>query len=1267
MAQTSTETRPALRAFMAIALALMFAPTIDPAPTIGPAAAWADDEAPSRVAQADGSDAPNGGDPVEQLLAAGDYVEGEALVIMDNTAAGNGLRSRSVDLLAFAQTLMGASGETFASATGESLAVDEPAADGTTALRSAEALPAADTVAIALIRQEGMSTEDILRALQDDPRVLLAEPNYTYTLEDPDRASQAVSEESLAAMRIELEGSAAEDGETAEARALLSTDRAITAEDGEAPEELALLSTDRATAGAAGAAIRTGAAAAGESAPALAADLSSFQWGCDNQADTLVDAKAAKPQESGFDINPPDWNTEGQTNAAGVVAVMDTGIDYNHPDLDGVMCDMEQYPGLEKGGRYGYDAVAAVYGGDTADPMDDVDHGTHCAGIIAAEWDGHGTSGVASGVQLVAVKVLDADGNQTAASTVAGYEYLAEAVDNGLPLKAINNSWGNAIMSEVCNVAVTKLGEKGVVSLFAAGNDARNLDTYPGTAAALAYNSYVVTVDASASTGELAWFSNYGASTTDVVAPGESILSTVPLDLSTYFPAADAAPLSFDTFDGEGSGVKVRKAGSSPSEAAPLGGVVQGESRFDASGGSYKVACSDMGSSLVKRAGLTIPVPERNRESACWVGLSLLADNGEGDAVLVGVKVKNGEGETWAQAETLEYLSSWQTCSFNASELAQNAGAELAYTDDGELQLQLVLLHSSSESSDALYLDAVGVGGAGSTVAYSFFDGTSMAAPMAAGAAMVLAQQIPAEGAPAERAAALAALVKATVRPVDAFADRCSSGGHVDLAYAQQSAERTPVVSGARVEPSADGERIVVEGWHFGASEGTVTVGGLAADVISWSDRAITVACPADAKSGVLVVEVTAANGRSGKKGFLLDIPQAPGSESAQVFESAIPLPSAEIGFPDTVAKPAIVGYGGSLYLFAGEERYEATIAFSSLFRYDLAKEEWTRCADLPETLEDDMSLATHGGRLYAYGQVGEGSEAQPRLFGYDQAADSWEKHDASSLPLQAAIANCDGTLLLVGGMARDEDYGGWERLDKDNIVAFDPAAETAEPVGALIVPCSKPVVAVRGAELYVAQRPDDPQDWKSLQIERVTKQNGAFASELVGTAGESLLPELAEGYPPTYAMAAAKGGVVLTGLNVADDEDTFLLDPSSRALALKGLGKRASLAPLFYPSATAYDGQLYVAAISTFEPDTLVLRATPMETLPQAGDLPKPSPEPEPAPEPSAPQQQPADSGTKPKPLARTGDPLAPPIALLALTAAGALAATLIARRTRR
>lgn len=99
------------------------------------------------------------------------------------------------------------------------------------------------------------------------------------------------------------------------------------------------------------------------------------------------------PPLAGFDIAPPNWNQVGTTNAADVVAVVDTGVDYNHPDLNGIMCDMTQY--TDRGGRYGINVVPGM---DPTDPMDDHYHGTHCAGIIASQWDGVGTSGVASGV-----------------------------------------------------------------------------------------------------------------------------------------------------------------------------------------------------------------------------------------------------------------------------------------------------------------------------------------------------------------------------------------------------------------------------------------------------------------------------------------------------------------------------------------------------------------------------------------------------------------------------------------------------------------------------------------------------------------------------------------------------------------------------------------------------------------------------------------------------------------------------------------------------
>ena len=143
------------------------------------------------------------------------------------------------------------------------------------------------------------------------------------------------------------------------------------------------------------------------------------------------------PPLAGFDIAPPNWNRVGTTNAADVVAVVDTGVDYNHPDLNGIMCDMTQY--TDRGGRYGINVVPGM---DPTDPMDDHYHGTHCAGIIASQWDGVGTSlasrpacswwPLGSQVGRTRSRVRIPSGHTS---------ILPKLLTAGLPLRAINNSW----------------------------------------------------------------------------------------------------------------------------------------------------------------------------------------------------------------------------------------------------------------------------------------------------------------------------------------------------------------------------------------------------------------------------------------------------------------------------------------------------------------------------------------------------------------------------------------------------------------------------------------------------------------------------------------------------------------------------------------------------------------------------------------------------------------------------------------------------------
>lgn len=207
------------------------------------------------------------------------------------------------------------------------------------------------------------------------------------------------------------------------------------------------------------------------------------------------------------------------------VAVIDTGIDYTHPDLaDNIARNVGEIPnnGIDDDGNgftddyYGYDFVSY-----DSDPKDDHFHGTHCAGTIGAKGDnGEGVAGVAWNIKLMPVKVLDSYGSGTISSVAAGMNY---AVNRGV--KIISMSLGTTAYSQTLEDAIIYAKNNGALIVAAAGNAAANADTSPLYPAASAQDN-VISVAASNSSDSLAYFSNYGATSVDLAAPGESILST---------------------------------------------------------------------------------------------------------------------------------------------------------------------------------------------------------------------------------------------------------------------------------------------------------------------------------------------------------------------------------------------------------------------------------------------------------------------------------------------------------------------------------------------------------------------------------------------------------------------------------------------------------------------------------------------------------------------------------------------------------------------
>ncbi|HZF66298.1 MAG TPA: S8 family serine peptidase [Chitinophagaceae bacterium] len=200
------------------------------------------------------------------------------------------------------------------------------------------------------------------------------------------------------------------------------------------------------------------------------------------------------------------WSAKrvGYGNGAGKTAwVIDTGIDFNHPDLN---VDANRSRSF----------VGGVSTGD-----DDNGHGTHVAGIIGAKNNAIGMLGIASGATLVSVKVLDKDGSGKLSNIIEGLNYVATAAKAG---DVVNLSVGDEDgVSEYLDKLVTDIARRGVYFAIAAGNDNKPAINYsPGRVNA----PNVYTVSAIDSLDNFASFSNYGNDAVDFAAPGVRVVST---------------------------------------------------------------------------------------------------------------------------------------------------------------------------------------------------------------------------------------------------------------------------------------------------------------------------------------------------------------------------------------------------------------------------------------------------------------------------------------------------------------------------------------------------------------------------------------------------------------------------------------------------------------------------------------------------------------------------------------------------------------------
>ena len=250
-----------------------------------------------------------------------------------------------------------------------------------------------------------------------------------------------------------------------------------------------------------------------------------------NNIDAVADA----------DIDAPEAWGQGYTGSKDmIVAVIDTGFDYTHPDLAANAWSNEGETGTytDKDGKVvdkstdkidndGNGFVDDVHGwdfvNDDNNPMDDHNHGTHVSGTIGAVGDnGIGVAGVVWNVRIMGMKFLSSSGSGSLDDAVSAIEYA-----NKMGAKIYNNSWGGGGFSQALLDAITATHTSGGLFVAAAGNSSSNNDTNPAYPASYQVDN-VLAVSATNDSDTITSWSSYGRKSVHVAAPGDNIYSTIP-------------------------------------------------------------------------------------------------------------------------------------------------------------------------------------------------------------------------------------------------------------------------------------------------------------------------------------------------------------------------------------------------------------------------------------------------------------------------------------------------------------------------------------------------------------------------------------------------------------------------------------------------------------------------------------------------------------------------------------------------------------------
>jgi len=454
------------------------------------------------------------------------------------------------------------------------------------------------------------------------------------------------------------------------------------------------------------------------------------------------------PERGGADIDAPlAWDTGSGVDEV-AVGVIDTGVAYDHPDLDGnIWTNPAEAAGTsgvdDDGNGYVDDIRGWDWVDDDSDPLDQQGHGTHVAGTIGAEGNNRsGTSGVNWNVSIMPLRVLDAGGSGSTSDVAAAFAYAARA-----GARIVNASLSGSGRSQALDSVISAYPE--TLFVVAAGNEASDNDVTPVYPCNYSQPN-VLCVGATTRDDSLASFSNYGDSSVDLAAPGTRILSTLP---------------SIDGVLTERFETLSRWTGTE---------IVQWAIAADA-GGNY-VTDSPVGPyapAASSKLSLTDPIPLEDGRR-CSLSYALKLDTEPRDDVL---NVEVSDGRTWVS------VGSW---SGSTSDQWIDEAGEIPFEGSVDLRIRFRLASDSdSMVGDGAAIDDVSVVCTSSSfdgTEYAFYSGTSMATPHVAGAAALLLAIDP-----GSTATELADLIVSGADPIPGLNGKLRSAVRLDLAGSLRS------------------------------------------------------------------------------------------------------------------------------------------------------------------------------------------------------------------------------------------------------------------------------------------------------------------------------------------------------------------------------------------------------------------------------------------------------------------------------------------------